>query len=224
MAHTLRRVGTVAALLLCAASACEKRPDLSRGGTRLTFRAAAGSTPEQRSAAYRQIAERMTKARLSVVSTPNGDTLTVDVPADADLDRVKNLGITRGQLVVRDDGSSDGQIVIERIAGARVERDEKTHKATLIVSLRPDDAAKVAALSQKIVGKKMAVALDGSPLTRPVVQTAIPGDKLHIPLPAIRDPETAAAEARTLVALLESGALTVAVELALEERLAPQKR
>lgn len=214
----------LAAVAALALVACGPRPDFSKGGTRLTLRAAAGSPADKRELALGMVADRMKRARLAVVTARAGEQLTVDVPSDVDLDRVKSLSTNRGQLTVRDEASTDGPIVIDRVAGARVERDAATRKGTLVLTLRPDDAARVGALSQKLVGKKMGLFLDGAVLTRLLVQTAIPGDRLQIGLPAIHDAATAEAEARSLVALLEGGAFPVAVEIALEEAISAKKK
>lgn len=217
----LRAVATIA---LVVAAGCSKGVDLSHGGTRLTLRADASGAADKRDAALRAVVDRFLRAKVPVIATRSGDDLFADVPASGDLDRVKTLATSRGQLLVKDEASPDGQVLVERVAAARIERDKQTGRGTLTLTLRPDDASRVGALSQKLVGKKMVIALDGSPLTRPLVQTAIPGDRLMIPLPAIRDPAAAEIESASLVAMFESGALPVAVNIALEESISPQKR
>jgi len=221
--HSLLRAVAAVALVVVAAG-CSKRVDLSQGGTRLTLRADATGAADKRDAALRAVVDRFVRAKVPVIATRSGDDLFADVPAGGDLDRVKTLATSRGQLLVKDEASPDGQVLVDRVAGARIERDKQTGRGTLTLTLRPDDAARVGTLSQKLIGKKMVIALDGSPLTRPLVQTAIPGDRLLIPLPAIRDPAIAEVESASLVAMFESGALPVAVSIALEEPISPQKR
>jgi preprotein translocase subunit SecD len=216
-------VGALAVAAALGGAACSKGVDLSRGGTRLTLRAAAGSPADKRDVALKRVAERFARAKVPVRATRSGEDLLADVPADGDLDRVKKLATTRGQLIVRDEATTEGQIVIDQVAGVRAERDRQSGRGTLIVTLRPDDAARVAALSQKLVGKKMVMALDNATLTRPLVQSALPGDRLSIPLPPIRDAATAEVETATIVAIVERGALPVAVDIALEEPLSPRR-
>jgi preprotein translocase subunit SecD len=223
MARVALRLLVVAALIIIVG--CEKRPPVpvTVPATRLTLRAKADATSEQRAQALKMLTERLTRSKLPAKITQSGDAIFVDVAFSDDLDRVKSAIMGRGELTVRDETTKSDLVVIDRVAAARVERDPATKKGTLIVTLRPEDAAKVGALSQKLVGKKMTVALDGAAMARPLVQTAIPGDRLQIALPAIRDPATAEAEAAALVALLEVGTLPVPVEIALEERISMTK-
>ena len=99
---------------------------------------------------------------------------------------------------------------------AEVVTDPYTKRPNVSITFTPAGADAFAALTKRLVGRKLAIVLDGRINSAPVVQSEIRGGKALITLSG-KEPEALAAEARDLTIVLGSGALPEELELASED-------
>jgi len=98
---------------------------------------------------------------------------------------------------------------------AQLEFDQSTHAPVISLQFNNEGAALFEKLTKENVGKTIAIYLDGSPLSTPVVREAITGGRAQI------SGTFTAQEAKTLVGRLNSGALPVPIELVSTTTIGP---
>lgn len=91
------------------------------------------------------------------------------------------------------------------------------------VELNPAGSAQLAALTERSLGRKIALVFEDRVVTAPVVIGKIPGPRLRIALGARANPYELQQEAKDLVALLRSQPLPAPVVLLSEESVAPRR-
>jgi protein-export membrane protein SecD len=93
------------------------------------------------------------------------------------------------------------------IAKSQVEFDANTGKPEISLEFNGDGAALFEKITERNVGKRLAIYLDGAPISAPVVQEAISGGQARI------SGNFTIEEAKTLVQRLNAGALPVPIKL-----------
>jgi preprotein translocase subunit SecD len=91
------------------------------------------------------------------------------------------------------------------------------------VELNPAGSAKLAALTERTLGRKIALVFEDRVVTAPVVIGKIPGPRLRIALGARANPYELQQEAKDLVALLRVQPLPAPVVLVSEAKVAPRR-
>ena len=98
---------------------------------------------------------------------------------------------------------------------ALLEFDHTTYKPQVALEFNDEGSKLFADITSKNVGKRVAIYLDGAPITTPVVQEAITGGKAQITGNFTNE------EAKTLVQRLNSGALPVPITLISQQNIGP---
>jgi preprotein translocase subunit SecD len=105
------------------------------------------------------------------------------------------------------------------IARARAFRDGSTGRYEVSVTFTARGGQRFERLTRQMVGRRLAIVLDGQVSSAPVVQAAIPGGRARISPGGFKDPTTERIEAEELASALEAGALPGKLEPLRTERL-----
>jgi preprotein translocase subunit SecD len=108
------------------------------------------------------------------------------------------------------------------VGDASVKMDQQMGRPYVALTFTPQGAKTFEELTGRIVGRKLAIALDGRVLSAPVVMSAIRGGKAQITLGGWSGPREQRAQADAIAVALTAGALpsTLVVE---EERVVPAR-
>lgn len=93
------------------------------------------------------------------------------------------------------------------LEGAQMQFDQQTYQPQISLEFNSEGAEMFAELTKKNIGQRMAIYLDGEPISAPVVQEAITGGKAQI------TGNFSLEEAKALVQRLNAGALPVPIDL-----------
>jgi protein-export SecD/SecF family membrane protein len=191
-----------------------------QGGTHLVYQAdLSGIEEKERSASMdgiRDVIER--RVNLFGVAEPlvqinkAGDSyrLIVELPGIKDVNQaIKMIGETP-YLEFKEEGEEDFKntpLTGRYLKKAQLEFDPTTYKPQVSLEFNDEGAKLFADITSRNVGKRVAIYLDGAPITTPVVQEAITGGKAQITGTFTNE------EAKQLVQRLNSGALPVPITL-----------
>ena len=193
------------------------------GGSHLVFEAdvSAIDSSKRKPAlqGVRDIMER--RVNLFGVSEPNvqissfegKDRIIVELPGVKDTDQAISIIGKTAQLVFAEIGGEDQTGIIPTsltgadLKTAEVKFDNTTGKPVVAIEFDALGAEKFAALTEKNVGKPLAILLDNEPVSAPIVQEKISGGSAQISGSFTLD------EARNLAIQLNAGALPVPVKL-----------
>ncbi|MDP3710696.1 MAG: protein translocase subunit SecD [bacterium] len=103
----------------------------------------------------------------------------------------------------------------KHIKNAQVNFDQNTYQPQISLELTDEGSKLFQEISKKNIGKRLAIYLDGVPISAPVVQEEITGGKAQI------TGTFTPVEAKQLVGRLNSGALPVPIKLISQESLGP---
>lgn len=98
---------------------------------------------------------------------------------------------------------------------ATLEFNQTTYEPTVLLEFNDEGERIFASLTKENVGKRLAIFLDGAPISVPVVREEIPSGKAQI------TGQFTAKEAKTLVQRLNSGALPLPINLVSQENIGP---
>jgi preprotein translocase subunit SecD len=111
----------------------------------------------------------------------------------------------------------------EFVRDAEVEWDESTRRPEVALTFDRAGATLFEHATRANVGRKLAIILDGTISSAPVIESAIAGGKARITLGGAADPARLAQDAKDLVAVLRAGALPLDLDLASQQIVAPAK-
>lgn len=199
-------------ILLGCASSCSSKEAPSRepliteptvnDGMRITYAVA----PEALDGAVVVVRKRIAHAGIKARAQVAGERLIVDLAA-RDMDEAQAARDLIARVGRLDVGTEDDRRILsnDAVARARVDSDAQTGMPLVILELTDRGRADFAALTRRIVGAKLVIAVDDEVLVSPVVREEIPGGRLWITMPStLADPRAAAAE---LATVLRSGPL-----------------
>lgn len=109
----------------------------------------------------------------------------------------------------------------DRIADAEVTVDEQMGVPIVFVTFDAEGGEQFAALTAKLVRRRLAIVLDGVVQSAPVVQEPIRGGRAQVTMGTRASPQEAFREARELAVSLRSGALPQPLRLAEEDLVQP---
>lgn len=132
-------------------------------------------------------------------------------------DAVQTVEVTGGTATINLD---DPYYISSELTGRYLEKavlefDQSTHAPVISLQFNTEGSKLFEKLTKENVGKTIAIYLDGSPLSTPVVREAITGGRAQI------SGTFTAQEAKTLVGRLNSGALPVPIELVSTTTIGP---
>jgi hypothetical protein len=194
-----------------------------RGGARLRF----GAPDPAAGTAALSARLALLPAGAEAAAFVDGGQVVVDLPevareAAADVAR---LLLREGAIEFREvlaDGSLSPEVGLDRrdVAAAEVGRDEYAPEPFLLVTFTADGAQRFAALTERLVGRKLAILVDGAVVSDPVVQEPITGGQARITAGAERagHPQL---DVATLAAALGGPPLPPGLALAGSEAVAP---
>jgi preprotein translocase subunit SecD len=110
----------------------------------------------------------------------------------------------------------------DSIEDAEVSWDQNTGRPEVSLTLDSDGARQFATLTEHIVGRKLAILLEGHVNAAPVVESKIAGGHVRITMGGYQDPFQLQQDAKDLVAVLRTGAVYAPVTLV--ELLPPPPR
>lgn len=198
------------------------------GGSHLVFEADLSKLSQDKKsdaiASLRNVIER--RVNFFGISEPNvqassfegKERIVVELPGVKDTKTAKEIIGKTAELVFAEvEGASDSAKLIPTnltgadLTSAKVVFDNQTGKPAVSIEFGKEGADKFAALTEKNVGKPLAIVLDGALVSAPIVQEKITGGQAQITGNFSLD------EAKNLVIQLNAGALPVPVKL-VEER------
>ena len=142
-----------------------------------------------------------------------------------------NREILFGKIFSTDDSGSTGPLfetyLVHRRAGvtgshiheAEVQWDERTGRPEIGVFFDKQGAELFTRLSEQCIGRRLAIILDGTVNSAPVVQDRITGGRVRITLGGFRDPLALQNDAKDLVGVLRTGVLPARLVLIKETKL-----
>ncbi|MGC4119211.1 MAG: hypothetical protein QM765_32530 [Myxococcales bacterium] len=113
-------------------------------------------------------------------------------------------------------------VTSEGIATAKVLKDPVSTPAT-ILKLTPDAAKSLEVTTQKIIGKKFAIVLDGVIVTTPVALGVLSGGELPLPQPDVGDRPSREKAAQLMAVALNAGAFNSPLTLVEERQVAKSR-
>ena len=198
------------------------------GGSHLVFEADVSKLPQDKRsdaiASLRNVIER--RVNFFGVSEPNvqassfegKERIIVELPGVKDTNTAKDIiGKTAKLVFAEVEGASDSANLVPTnltgadLVSAREVFDNQTGKPAVSIEFSKDGADKFATITEKNVGKPLAIVLDGSPVSAPIVQEKITGGQAQI------SGSFTVEEAKNLAIQLNAGALPAPVRL-VEER------
>ena len=198
------------------------------GGSHLVFEADVSKLPQDKRsdaiASLRNVIER--RVNFFGVSEPNvqassfegKERIIVELPGVKDTNTAKDIIGKTAELVFAEvEGASDSANLVPTnltgadLVSAREVFDNQTGKPAVSIEFSKDGADKFATITEKNVGKPLAIVLDGSPVSAPIVQEKITGGQAQI------SGSFTVEEAKNLAIQLNAGALPAPVRL-VEER------
>jgi len=193
------------------------------GGSHLVFEAETENlSPSQRKEALeslREIIER--RVNLFGVSEPNvllssfqgKDRVIVELPGVKDVNEAINLIGQTAQLEFAELGDEEGSglkatgLTGADLVSAKVEFDRTSSKPVVALTFSKEGGEKFAEITERNIGKPLAIILDGLPISSPVVKEKILGGRAVISGNFTLD------EAKKLAIQLNAGALPISVRL-----------
>lgn len=202
----MRWVVLVVTLVGCA-GACSSKDEPSRepliteptvnDGMRITYAVAPTAVDGALVVVRKRVAYAGIKARAHVA----GEKLIVDLAA-RDMDEAQAARDLIARVGRLDLGTEDDRRILsnDAVARARLDSDGQTGMPLVVVELTDKGRADFAALTRRIVGAKLVIAVDDEVLLSPVVREEIPGGRLTITMPStLADPRAAATELATVL-------------------------
>ena len=125
------------------------------------------------------------------------------------LDGISNLGITMDEQrqLNEDPFFVSTRLTGQYLKGSQMQFDQQTYQPQIGLEFDDEGSKMFEELTRKNIGKRMAIYLDGTPISAPVVQEAISGGKAQI------TGDFSLEEAKELVQRLNAGALPVPISL-----------
>ncbi len=138
--------------------------------------------------------------------------LNVSLPGISDIESAKALIGTTAKLEFAEIDSTTGTPKLTELTGknlkrAQVQFDQQTNQPQVSLTFDADGAKLFGEITKRNLGQSVAILLDGSPITTPVVQSEISSGEAQI------TGDFTVLEAKNLAIALNAGALPVPVEL-----------
>jgi preprotein translocase subunit SecD len=115
------------------------------------------------------------------------------------------------------------EVTGDMVDDATASTDKMSMRPVVNLVFSEQGGRRFADLSERLIGKKLAIVVDGQVMSAPVVESRIAGGRAMITLGGTKPPEQQIKEAQDLAAALRGGALPAPMSLASERRIAPSK-